>query len=546
MQKIRIDPIRRYSGWRIRIQFDSTDLDTLFKIRSLPNWDYSKSEDAWYCPVRHDIISKLKEWGMPVPSSLEMILSRRKEIVETKIADKLPANLYPFQREGVEFIEMRNGRVLIADEMGLGKTVQALSWLQMHPEKRPVLIICPASLKINWMRETLKWVHDANVEIISGSAIKEIKGNIVIINYDILWVWLNELRRLSPEVIIIDECHYIKSNSARRTKATKMIAKSVNHIIALSGTPIVNRPAEFYNAIKLISPNLFPNELAFLRQYCNPKFTGFGWDYSGCSNAKELHKILVSSIMIRRLKKDVLKELPAKIRSIIPVSISNRREYNFAEKSLIAFIQEAKGSEAARKALKAESLIRMNTLKQLASAGKINSVKQWIKDFLNVENKLVIFCVHRNIIDTLMEEFKDIAVKIDGSCSQQQRQMAIDRFQNDENTKLFIGNIRAAGVGITLTASSYVAFIELPWTPGELLQAEDRCHRIGQNKTVNIYYIISENTIEDKMMQIIDLKQETLSLILDGKLPARETLLTELIRSYVPDFDEIKEEDKNQ
>jgi len=441
---------------------------------------------------------------------------------------------------------MRNGRVLIADEMGLGKTVQALSWLQMHPEKRPVLIICPASLKINWMRETLKWVHDANVEIISGSAIKEIKGNIVIINYDILWVWLNELRRLSPEVIIIDECHYIKSNSARRTKATKMIAKSVNHIIALSGTPIVNRPAEFYNAIKLISPNLFPNELAFLRQYCNPKFTGFGWDYSGCSNAKELHKILVSSIMIRRLKKDVLKELPAKIRSIIPVSISNRREYNFAEKSLIAFIQEAKGSEAARKALKAESLIRMNTLKQLASAGKINSVKQWIKDFLNVENKLVIFCVHRNIIDTLMEEFKDIAVKIDGSCSQQQRQMAIDRFQNDENTKLFIGNIRAAGVGITLTASSYVAFIELPWTPGELLQAEDRCHRIGQNKTVNIYYIISENTIEDKMMQIIDLKQENLSLILDGNLPARETLLTELIRSYVPDFDEIKEEDKNQ
>jgi len=124
--------------------------------------------------------------------------------------------------------------------------------------------------------------------------------------------------------------------------------------------------------------------------------------------------------------------------------------------------------------------------------------------------------------------------------------MAIDRFQNDENTKLFIGNIRAAGVGITLTASSYVAFIELPWTPGELLQAEDRCHRIGQNKTVNIYYIISENTIEDKMMQIIDLKQENLSLILDGNLPARETLLTELIRSYVPDFDEIKEEDKNQ
>ena len=512
------------------------DVDLLLKVRTLSGRKWHPEQKCWSTPPYPENVKSLETWDFDFDSNVRNYLNRRseKKVKLSKVHVKgLKGTLYPFQQTGVAFIEANNGRALVADEMGLGKTVQALAWLQMHPRKRPAIIVVPASLKLNWVKEAVNWMRNPKIELLMGTNPWELEGEIIIINYDILHDWLPVLKEYDAKVLITDECHYYKSNSAKRTKAIKTLAKQIPHVIALSGTPILNRPIEIYNAIRIINPELFPNYMAFTERYCNRRFTGYGWDYNGASHTEELHEKLTGSIMIRRLKKDVLKQLPAKVRSFVPIQIDNEGEYKAAETDFLTFIQQTKGKEAAIRASNAETLAQVTALKQLAVKGKMKVALNWIKDFLEVGGKLVVFAIHRSIIDQIMTEFGDIAVKIDGSVNMTQRQKAIDEFQSNENIRLFVGNIKAAGVGITLTAASNVVFLELPWTPSELSQAEDRCHRIGQEDNVTAYYLLAMSTIEDKIIHILDAKRKVLDAVLDGKITEQESLLTELINSYL-------------
>jgi SNF2 family DNA or RNA helicase len=447
----------------------------------------------------------------------------------------LRGELFPYQRKGVGFIEIKEGRALLADEMGLGKTVQALAWLQLHVKKRPAVIVCPASLKLNWAREAQKWMTDPNVEILSGKDPWIPVGDVLIINYDIVSAWIAVLQEMEIKVLILDECHLIKNSAAKRTKAIKQLAKGIPHRIALSGTPIVNKPVEAFNAIKIVNPSVAGNFWDYAQRYCGAHRNGFGWDFNGATNTQELHMKLTNSIMLRRLKKDVLTELPDKTYSFIPIEIDNRKEYTTAEDNFIAFVRATKGKEAAEKANNAAALAEIEGLKQLAVKGKLNQAVQWIEEFLESEDKLVVFTTHTFTIDTLMQKFKDIAVRVDGSTSLKTRQEAVDSFQTNPRCKLFVGNIKAAGVGLTLTAASNVVFLELPWTPGDLQQAEDRCHRIGQKDNVTIYYLLAERSIEERIAHLLDEKKKILSSVLDGRTPETTSLLTELIKAYGSD-----------
>lgn len=511
------------------------DVQMLHNIRSLIGRQWHAPAKCWSAPLYADNIKQLQSWGFTIdPRLLQFVQdselkTQRAAILPIK---ELKGELYPFQKQGVEFLERTNGRALIADEMGLGKTVQALAWLHIHPENRPAIIVVPASLKLNWKKEAERWLNNPKIEVLQGSNTRKLKGDIIIINYDILHNWLDPLREIDPKVLITDECHYYKSNKAKRTKAVKLLAKAVDHFIALSGTPIVNKPIEAYNALRLINYDLFKNFRHFADRYCNPKWNGFGVSYDGASNTQELHDLLKSTVMIRRLKKDVLPELPEKTRSFFPLQLTNQSEYTKADNDLIQFLRETKGNAAARKAIFAEALTRIEVLKQLAVKGKLEEAISWITDFLEVQDKLVVFATHKFVIDALMEKFSKVAVKIDGSVSLSERNKAVDSFQNNPKVQLFIGNIQAAGVGITLTASSNVAFLELPWTPGALVQAEDRCHRIGQKDNVNIYYLLATDTIEDKIAELLDRKRKTLDAVLDGIETDQESLLTELIKQY--------------
>lgn len=529
------------------------DPATIGQIKTLYGRRWDSQNKQWTAPVTIESVTHLKSWGFELVGFEEELKEADKiqsSIVELPKIDNIPGLggiLRKYQIEGVAHFEQKNGRALLADEMGLGKTIQVIAWLQLHPEIRPAIIVCPQSVKLNWARELSKWMDNPEIYLISGKnknshhseyLFKRGKGEIIVINYDILNSWSERLSK-NVKAVILDECHFIKNQKAKRTKAVRELCKGVQHIIPLSGTPIVNRPVEFFTTLNLVAPKLFPNFFKFGLRYCNGHQTRFGWDFNGASNTKELHELLSKTIMIRRLKKDVLGELPEKQRIIIPMDLDtkHKQEYDKANRAFLNWVKETFGVQRANKAANAEALTRIEALKQLAVEAKLESCIQWIKDYIESGEKLVIFGVHRKVLDTIEMAFPNISVRIDGQVSGNKRQEAVDKFQQDEKTRLFIGNIRAAGVGITLTAASTVAFLELNWTPGEHDQAEDRIHRIGQEAdTVTIYYLLAAGTIEEDIALLIDEKRTVLTELLDGKETKETDLLTELLTKAMEDI----------
>jgi len=425
--------------------------------------------------------------------------------------------LKKYQKIGVRKISRFKGRVLLADEMGTGKTLQVLKWIDIHPKVSPVLVVCPASLKWVWEMQAKNHIHKRGSVIESTKAKPLSKYNkLIIINYEILHHWTKYLAKLKIKTIVLDECHYIKSRSAKRYKTIKAFAKNIPYIICMSGTPLTNRPSELWTTLNLIQPKMFPSFFSYAFKYCHPVKKPWGWEYKGASHLNELHTKLKETMMIRRLKKDVLKELPDKTREIIPHNLKKFKIYKKAEVDFIRWLSK-KSLIKAKKAAKAEAVVKLGYLLRLAAKLKLSKVIKWVDDYLeNEDGKLVIFCKHTKIIKRLYNRYKDISVMVDGSVVKHKRKLAIMQFQKNKKVRLFIGNIIAAGVGIDLWASSTCVFAELDWVPGNMTQAEDRLHRIGQKDSVTIYYQIAKNTIEEKLCKILQQKQEILNATLDG------------------------------
>jgi SWI/SNF-related matrix-associated actin-dependent regulator of chromatin subfamily A-like protein 1 len=517
---------------KIEFPYNVTDLNN---VRTLSGRRYHAEQKIWSCPVCIESVELLKTWGFELDPRLETFLQKVKlHVNQVGVIDipGLKGHPFPYQSKGIAFIENKNGRALVADEQGTGKTLEALGYLQLHLKLRPAIIIVPASLKLNWEREAEHWLPNPRVEILSGTKPWKITGEIIIINYDIISGWKETIKALKPQVLILDECHLIKNNSAQRTKAVKQIAKGIPHVIGLSGTPILNRPIEIYNALKLINPEVVGSLWDYGKKYCGLHHNGYGWDFNGASHTTELHKLLIESVMIRRLKSEVLADLPEMMHSFVPIELDNRKEYQSAEQDFISFVQRTKGSEAAEKANNAATLVEIEGLKQLAVKGKMKQVIDWINNFLEADGKLVVFAVHKFVIDQLMDAFKGISVKIDGSVSMVDRQKAVDAFQTDPKIKLFVGNIQAAGVGITLTAASSLVFIELGWSPSVMDQAAARIHRISQKFSVMIYYLLAVDTIEEKIAKLLDKKRKTVDAVMDGIETDQKSLLSELMKEY--------------
>lgn len=515
-----------------RFPYDPKDVENIRRLEGR-RWDSAKKE--WTAWASQENINLLLSFGFSICPKLQAIIQplNVKDVVVDEKALDLPG-LYPFQLDGVKFLEARNGCGLIADEMGLGKTIQAIGWLKLHPELRPVFIVVPASLKLNWERELLKWLgEDTPVTILSGTVPN--RGSlrkINIINYDILGSWMEVILASGPKAVVVDESHYIKNIKAQRTKAVRELVKACPHAIFLTGTPITNRPAEFFTTLNLLEPREFSSWFSYVKRYCGAFQGRFGWEIGGATHTDELHERLTRTVMIRRRKEDVLKDLPAKRRHVIPMDITNRREYAAAEADLLAWLREKFGKGKAEKAAGAEALARFSYLKQLAAEGAFDFQVSWIKDSLDSNGKLVIFAVHHATIDRLASELRHYnPVVVDGRVSIEGRQQAVDRFQTDPECRVFIGNIRAAGVGITLTASSNTVFCELGWTPGEHDQAEDRVHRIGQTESVSAWYLVASDTVMTEIAELLDEKRKVLDAVLDGKMTGEESMLTALLRN---------------
>jgi len=438
----------------------------------------------------------------------------------------MPSDL-PYQRRGVRKIHRFGGRALLADEMGLGKTRQALRWLEERPDAQPALVVCPSNLKWVWQSE-IKEVLGIPCEILSGQTPAPTRlhkfQSITIINYEILKYWREWILTLNPRTMILDECHFCKNPMAKRTRAVRNLARGIPHIIAISGTPLLNRPAELWTTVNLVRPDVFDNISLFRWRYCDPIRKPWGWEYKGATHIKELHDRLRSTMMIRRLKKQVLPELPPKTRMVIPLEIENRKEYAEALSDFLGWLSKASAAKAKR-ASKAEKLTKIGYLKRLAALGKVNAMIERIESFLEEsDGKLVVMTCHRKIIKQLREKFKDISVVVDGTVSPTKRKRAVRVFQTNKKIRLFFGQIKVAGIGLTLTAADTLAFAELDWVPGNHIQAEDRIHRISTKNPVTILYWVAKDTIEETLCRIIQTKQNIVSDTLDGRRGARNRL----------------------
>jgi SWI/SNF-related matrix-associated actin-dependent regulator 1 of chromatin subfamily A len=478
------------------------------------------------------------------PEALELLQEVREEharaagLVELSAATDAPlevpglgGELKPFQRAGVSYL-LTQRRAFLADEQGLGKTIEALAALEADGAY-PAVVVCPASLKLNWLRELEHWLPGRSARALVGtgagrSGTATPPADITVVNYDILAARLEELRALAPRALVIDESHYCKNAAAKRTQAVQRLAAAVPQeglVMALTGTPVMNRPPELIAQLRI---------LGRLQDFGSG--AQFGRRFRGPDAHLRLHWHLRARCFVRRLKAEVLPQLPAKTRAVVPVELDNEAEYRLAERDVVAWLQsqpldlrELDARVAA--ALRAERLVRLNALKLLAARGKLHAALAWIHDFLTSGERLVVFAHHREIQRAVLERFPD-ALHILGADSHVARDASLRAFQapDGEDNQLIVCSIDVAGQGLTLTRSSNVAFLELDWTPAKHDQAEDRCHRIGQQDAVNVSYLLAADTIDETIGALLERKRAVIGAVTDGRAEDEEGVVDALVR----------------
>jgi len=513
----------------------------------------------------------------------------------------------PYQKGAIAYALARPN-TLIADEMGLGKSIEALGIINASPHVKSALLIVPASLRLNWAREAKKWlVRDVKTFVVEESKSQiPADAELVIVNYDLIRskrvnhpgglldtsgklvrqlqssLIHAQLMARSWDVMIVDECHRLKDTKALQSIAMFGVAEQkrkgitavpglmhqAKQMVFLSGTPFQNKPIEIQPILAALVPSEFGNFFAFAKKYCNAHQDDRGhWDFDGASNMPELQEKLRSTCMVRRLKRDVMRELPPKRRQVILLPADGAAKAVAAETKAWAMHEERlailrneadyahaandqTAYKAAAEALRAAGKIGFEEIAQErknVAMAKLPRVIAHLEDaFAQGIEKIVLFCYHHDVSNALMAHFGDAAVKLTGEVtSNNERQLAVDRFQTDPAVKLFVGSIGAAGVGHTLTASSTVIFAELDWVPANVSQAEDRCHRIGASLHTNVLvqHLVLDGSIDARMVQLLIEKQEiadaALDLATEIDVPVTATILRR--PGYYPEVSALKQ-----
>lgn len=427
-----------------------------------------------------------------------------------KIETKTKLDLYPFQKQGVNFMIKSKGKCLLGDEMGLGKSIQAITYAHINNFK--TLIICPASLKLMWQDEIKKFTNRKSM-VLYADKIKKQKTNInkydfVIINYEIVKKVIdNGIDFKGFDLVIADESFYIKNPKSKRSKAVRSF-KNIPHRICLTGTPIMNRPAELWAQLNFIEPQMFKNAWSFYMRYADAKRTRFGWDISGASHLDELRSRL-NGIMLRRLKENVLKELPPKTETLVRTELPKEMRKKYQD--LYNKFEQLIFTDT-----KAVQMARLTYLKQFLSASKLSEATEIINNVIENGDKIVVFSQYLEPLHSLKKVFGNNAVLFEGSMDEEQKNNAVKSFQ-EEKPQVFLGSVIASCAGITLTKAEKVLFVDLPWQPAIIAQASDRCHRISQKGNVNIYYMITDNTIDEEIYELIHKKINVISELFNEK-----------------------------
>jgi superfamily II DNA or RNA helicase len=483
---------------------------------------YLRTFGVEVAPAAADVLDRLRlEHDVAIE---DVRRSRAHDGPALAIEPVLGGELRPFQRAGVAYA-LRARRLFLADEQGLGKTVQALAAIEAD-DAYPAVVVCPASLKLNWRRETEHWLPHRSVTVVSGTGATPPLAEITILNYEIVHAHRARLALAKPRALVLDESHYVKNPRAKRTRAVRRLAEGLPEgalRLALTGTPVMNHPDELIAQLRVLGRlGEFGSGARFSR-----RFQGIGAE-------ERIHWHLRRSCFVRRLKADVLPQLPRKRQVVVPVALGNEREYRLAERDVIAWLREQPLdlSELDRRvaaALRAERLAQLNALKRLAARGKLGAALAWIEDFLASDEPLVVFAGHREVQDVLVERFPDAAHLL-GRDSAQAREAAVHAFQEPDGPQLILCSTRVGAQGITLTRASNVAFLDLEWTPAIHDQAEDRCHRIGQEDAVTAWYLLAAETIDETMIELIARKRGIIGAVTDGRRDESEALVQAVVR----------------
>lgn len=505
-------------------------------IKLIPGRQFNYQDKSWFVPVSsRSYINQLAKThrfqigDKPAPRPITNMRIPEMPILERDIP--LKRQLFGYQRQGVAY-NLIHKKTILGDAPGLGKTAQAIATV-IAAQAFPCLVICPSSLKINWEREFEMWGNH-KATILSDS-IKDTwdmlyqmrYADIFIVNYESLKKYfvaeinqpigedgkkvplrINHIKFKSKikllKSIICDESHRVKDIKTQTTKFVKGISVGKEYVYLLTGTPVVNKPNDLISQLGILDRmNDFGGYKNFVSSYCD-----------NSDRYHELNYLLKKNCFYRREKSDVLKELPAKMRQIVLCDITTRKEYNDALVDLEDYLKRYRQATDVQiqKSMKGEIMVRIGILKNISARGKIKDAIEYISDVIDSGEKLILFTHLREVQDMIKKSFP-AAVTILGDDDTQTRQANVDRFQKDPKVQLIICSIKAAGVGITLTASSRVAFLELPWHPADCEQCEDRAHRIGQVNSVSCVYLLGKDTIDEHIYDIIDKKRSVSNAI---------------------------------
>ena len=532
------------------------------RVRQIPGRRFDGARKVWIVPTRSRVdlermIYQIQQfeninWVSGTTKKEEDIAYDVPELPDLTIPHSLKIQPYPYQLKGIaRGLELK--RFMNCDEPGLGKTLQSIATINLA-NAFPCLVICPSSLKINWQREWEKFT-DKKAMVLTDKVrdtwtffYQTGMHQVFIVNYESLkkyfvqrikkaegWTLRDVEFRNSINLfksVIIDESHRCKSASTQQAKFCKGICTGKEWVIELTGTPVVNRPKDLIPQLAILNRmDDFGGYKPFVNRYCSGQ--------REASNLKELNFNLWKYCMFRREKSLVLTDLPDKIRQVNTCEITNRKEYMDAERDLIMYLQKYKDAddEKIEKALRGEVMVRINILRQISARGKVRDVIEFVKDFRENGKKIILFCSLHEVVDQLKRYFPT-AVSVTGRDSQDVKQRAVDAFQNNPKADIIICSIKAAGVGLTLTASSNVAFVEFPWTYADCCQCEDRAHRIGQKDSVTCYYFLGRRTIDEKVYRIIQEKKNIANAVTGSTEDIEENIVDMVARIFDTDYDD--------